>query len=120
MFPMTAARRFGDCVECMAITTRLWINPDDSSYLINGNDGGINMSYDGGKNWRLFTDQIPAVQFFNVMYDMDTPFHVYGSIQDHGSMRGEVAIRSTGTEPVKCDPWNGKRAPGGEGQQSRD
>jgi photosystem II stability/assembly factor-like uncharacterized protein len=93
----------------------LWINPDDSAYLINGNDGGINISYDAGENWRLFTNQIPAVQFFNVMYDMDSPFHVYGSIQDHGSMRGEVAIRVNrdGTRQLRPVDW--ERAPGGEG-----
>lgn len=93
----------------------LWINPADSRYLINGNDGGINMSYDGGKNWRLFVDQIPAVQFFNVMYDMDSPFHVYGSIQDHGSRRGLVTIRENrdGTRSVRPVEW--EFAPGGEG-----
>ncbi len=93
----------------------LWINPDDSRYLINGNDGGINMSYDGGKNWRLFTNQIPAVQFFNVMYDMDSPFHVYGSVQDHGSRRGLVTIRENrdGTRSVRPVEW--ENAPGGEG-----
>ena len=41
-----------------------------------------------GRTWRQFLDNLPAVQFFNVSYDMDTPFHVYGSIQDHGSRRG--------------------------------
>lgn len=93
----------------------LWINPADSRYLVNGNDGGINISYDSGKNWRLFTDQIPAVQFFNVMYDMDTPFHVYGSIQDHGSRRGVVAIRQNrdGSRQVRPVEW--EFAPGGEG-----
>ncbi len=93
----------------------LWINPDDSKYLINGNDGGINISYDGGENWRLFTEQIPAVQFFNVMFDMATPFRVYGSIQDHGSRSGIVSVRTDRDgnrliRPVKWDP-----APGGEG-----
>lgn len=93
----------------------LWINPEDSRYLINGNDGGINISYDAGKSWRLFTDQIPAVQFFNVMYDMDTPFHVYGSIQDHGSRRGVVSIRTDrdGNRLIRPVDWQG--APGGEG-----
>ncbi len=93
----------------------LWIDPDDSRYLINGNDGGLNISYDGGENWRLFTDQIPAVQFFNVMFDMATPFRVYGSIQDHGSRSGIVSVRTDRDgnrliRPVKWDP-----APGGEG-----
>ena len=93
----------------------LWINPEDSNYLINGNDGGINISYDAGANWRLFTDLIPAVQFFNVMYDMDSPFHVYGSIQDHGSMRGVVSISTNrdGTRQMRPVDW--ERAPGGEG-----
>ncbi len=39
-----------------------------------------------------FTDQVPAVQFFNIGCDMATPFRVYGSIQDHGSYRGEGAL----------------------------
>ena len=75
----------------------LFIDPDNSQYLVNGNDGGVVVSYDGGKNWRNFTDQIPAVQFFNIGFDMDTPFHVYGSIQDHGSYRGTVDLREGAT-----------------------
>ena len=93
----------------------LWINPEDSNYLINGNDGGINMSYDAGKNWRLFTKQIPAVQFFNVMHDMDSPFNVYGSIQDHGSMRGVVNIRENRDGSRQMRPVEWEWAPGGEG-----
>jgi photosystem II stability/assembly factor-like uncharacterized protein len=93
----------------------LWINPDDSKYLINGNDGGINISYDSGKNWRLFVKQIPAVQFFNVMHDMDTPFRVYGSVQDHGSYRGVVGIRKDRRGNRIMRPVEWERAPGGEG-----
>ena len=70
----------------------LWIDPSNPRYLINGNDGGAAISYDGGKKWRTTTETLPAVQFYNVAYDMQTPFHVYGSIQDHGSRRGEVVI----------------------------
>lgn len=70
----------------------LWIDPNNPSYLINGNDGGAAISYDGGKKWRTTTETLPAVQFYNVAYDMQTPFHIYGSIQDHGSRRGEVVI----------------------------
>lgn len=70
----------------------LWIDPSNPQYLINGNDGGAAISYDGGKKWRTTTETLPAVQFYNVAYDMATPFHVYGSIQDHGSRRGEVVI----------------------------
>lgn len=93
----------------------LWINPDDSKYLINGNDGGVNISYDGGKNWRLFVDQIPVAQFFNIMHDMDTPFRVYGSVQDHGSYRGVVTINETENGARFMRPVEFERAPGGEG-----
>jgi photosystem II stability/assembly factor-like uncharacterized protein len=90
----------------------LWIDPDNPNYLVNTNDGGLAISYDGGKNWRTFSENLPLVQFFNVSYDMDTPFHVYGSIQDHGSYRGIVDL-SKGRFNIPAMEW--ERAPGGEG-----
>lgn len=93
----------------------LWINPDDSNYLINGNDGGINISYDAGKNWRLFVEQIPVAQFFNIMFDMDTPFRVYGSVQDHGSYRGQVEVSEMRNGAKRMRAVEFERAPGGEG-----
>lgn len=90
----------------------LWIDPENSNYLVNGNDGGVVISYDGGENWRQFTHNLPVVQFFNVGYDMDTPFHVYGSIQDHGSRRAVVDLRR-GRNRIRPQEW--ESAPGGEG-----
>jgi photosystem II stability/assembly factor-like uncharacterized protein len=90
----------------------LWIDPDNSDYLVNVNDGGVAISYDRGKNWRTFSDNLPLVQFFNVSYDMDSPFHVYGSIQDHGSFRGKVDL-SQGRIKIPAVKW--EPAPGGEG-----
>lgn len=90
----------------------LWIDPDNSDYLVNVNDGGIAISYDAGKEWRTFYDNLPLVQFFNVMYDMATPFHVYGSIQDHGSYRGVVDLKN-GRNQIPATEW--ESAPGGEG-----
>jgi photosystem II stability/assembly factor-like uncharacterized protein len=95
----------------------LWIDPENSDYLINVNDGGIVISYDKGVNWRQFRDNLPVCQFFNIAYDMDTPFRVYGSMQDHGSYRGQV-IRNqdrAGTvgEGFRTVEFEG--APGGEG-----
>ncbi len=96
----------------------LWIDPADSNYLINVNDGGTYVSYDYGKNWRSFQTGIPATQFYNVAYDMQKPFTVYGSVQDFGSFRG------LGVAPLSA-PAAGQRrrpqavrwetAPGGEG-----
>ncbi|MCD6346860.1 MAG: hypothetical protein J7L96_05500 [Bacteroidales bacterium] len=90
----------------------MWIDPNNSNYLINVNDGGIVVSYDKGETWRRFTDKLPMVQFFNIMYDMDTPFHVFGSIQDHGSRRGTVDL-SRGRDNIPALDF--ESAPGGEG-----
>jgi len=91
----------------------LWIDPANSDYVVNVNDGGIDISYDGGENWRAFNDgELPLVQFFNVGVDMGDPFHAYGSIQDHGSRRGVVDL-NRGRHRIPATDWEG--APGGEG-----
>ena len=86
----------------------LWIDPTNSDYLLNGNDGGINISYDGGSNWKDL-DNLPVVQFYNVAIDNQTPFNVYGSIQDNGSWRGPSNHR-----PGRNEQINWRRVPGGE------
>ncbi len=86
----------------------LWIDPEDSNRLINGNDGGINLSYDGGKTWENIQN-LPVVQFYNVYLDNAEPFNVYGSIQDNGSWMGPVTYQP-GRNPV----WDWKQIPGGE------
>ncbi len=90
----------------------LWIDPDNPNYLVNTNDGGIYISYDRGEHWRSLTDRLPVVQFFNIACDMDTPFHVYGSIQDHGSRRGIVDL-GRGRDNIPTVDF--EYAPGGEG-----
>jgi photosystem II stability/assembly factor-like uncharacterized protein len=90
----------------------LWIDPDNSNYLVNVNDGGIVISYDKGKTWRQFLDNLPLCQFFNINYDMNTPFRVYGSMQDHGSFRGIVNLEQ-GRSAIPAVDF--ERAPGGEG-----
>jgi photosystem II stability/assembly factor-like uncharacterized protein len=90
----------------------LWIDPENPNYLVNVNDGGVVVSYDKGENWRRFTDNLPASQFFNLNFDMGTPFKVYGSVQDHGSYAGTVDI-SGGRDRIRPVDFTG--APGGEG-----
>jgi len=90
----------------------LWIDPDNSNYLVNVNDGGIVISYDKGRTWKQNRDNLPVCQFFNVNYDMAVPFKVYGSMQDHGSYRGAVNL-SLGRDRIPAVAWEG--APGGEG-----
>ena len=90
----------------------LWIDPANSSYLLKGFDQGVAVSYDKGKSWRYFRDELNVCQFFNVNYDMATPFRVYGSMQDHGSFRGKVDL-SAGRDRIPAVAFEG--APGGEG-----
>jgi len=70
----------------------MWIDPEDSNHIINGNDGGVNISYDGGKTWINY-ENMGVVQFYNVTVDMAKPFNVYGSIQDNNSWKGPVTYR---------------------------
>jgi photosystem II stability/assembly factor-like uncharacterized protein len=90
----------------------LWIDPENSNYLLNGFDQGVAVSYDKGKNWRSFREGIPVCQFFNLNFDMATPFKVYGSMQDHGSFRGVVDL-SKGRDKIPVVDF--EEAPGGEG-----
>jgi photosystem II stability/assembly factor-like uncharacterized protein len=61
----------------------LWINPKKDSHLINGNDGGVNITYDDGEVW--FKANTPAVgQFYAITTDNARPYNVYGGLQDNG------------------------------------
>lgn len=89
----------------------LWIDPDNTRFMLSGNDGGVNVTYDGGKNWRHFVE-IPVAQFYNVAIGMDEPFRIYGSVQDHFSFGGEVNLQY-GRDLIQPGPF--KSVPGGEG-----
>jgi len=65
----------------------LWIDPNDPSYLVDGNDGGIYISQDRGGSWR-FVENLPLAQYYEIDVDDETPYHVYGGLQDNGSWRG--------------------------------
>jgi photosystem II stability/assembly factor-like uncharacterized protein len=61
----------------------LWVNPNNPNHLINGNDGGVNISYDNGDNW--IKCNTPAVgQFYAIYADEQKPYKVYGGLQDNG------------------------------------
>ncbi len=66
----------------------LWINPNNTQHLLNGNDGGVYESYDGGKNWN-YKSNLPVTQFYKVSLDNSFPFYyVYGGTQDNFSLGG--------------------------------
>jgi len=64
-----------------------WISPRDPNFMIEGNDGGIGITHDRGKNW-TFDDKIPAGQFYHVNVDNEIPYNVMGGMQDNGSWHG--------------------------------
>jgi photosystem II stability/assembly factor-like uncharacterized protein len=90
----------------------LWIDPADSNYIINGDDGGIALTYDGGKKWKNFYKAIPTTQFYNITYDSKVPYNIIGSVQDEGSMLGSIK-NTYGKKDSTIQRW--KFAPGGEG-----
>ncbi|OAV45782.1 hypothetical protein A3850_003455 [Lewinella sp. 4G2] len=64
-----------------------WIDPNDPEFVIDGNDGGLNISHDGGETWR-FAANLPLAQFYHINYDMSYPYLVGGGMQDNGSWVG--------------------------------
>ena len=68
-----------------------WIHPDDPSYMIDGNDGGLNITRDKGKTWR-FVENLPVGQFYHLSYDMEYPYNLYGGMQDNGSWVGPAYV----------------------------
>ena len=61
----------------------LWIDPLHPDHLLDGNDGGLNVSWDGGVTWERIA-RVPATQFYFVAVDMARPYSVYGGTQDNG------------------------------------
>jgi hypothetical protein len=90
----------------------LWIDPTNSDYIMNGNDGGVILSYNGGTKWKNFFRKIPTTQFYNITYDMKQPYNILGSVQDEGSYMGSIQ-NEFGKKPEGIMPW--QDAPGGEG-----
>lgn len=68
-----------------------WIHPNNGNFMVNGNDGGLNITKDGGKSWR-FIGNLPVAQFYHINTDNDYPYNVYGGMQDNGSWRGPAYV----------------------------
>ncbi len=68
-----------------------WIHPTDGNFMIDGNDGGMNISRDRGESWR-FIGNLPVGQFYHISTDNEFPYNVYGGMQDNGSWRGPAYV----------------------------
>ena len=64
-----------------------WIDPSNPNFMMDGNDGGLNITRDRGETWR-FVENLPVGQFYHVAVDNDLPYNVYGGMQDNGSWSG--------------------------------
>ena len=90
---------------------QLWINPLDSRYIANANDGGGAVSLDGGKSWSSQDNQ-PTAQFYHVAVDDAFPYKLYGGQQDNSSVilksrsdAGSIGVRDW-TEGPGCESAN--------------
>jgi len=80
----------------------IWIDPNNSDHVIVGGDGGINITYDGGKAWEIVTE-VGLAQFYAITADMRKPYYVYGGLQDNGNWGG--ASRSRRGSGIVNSDW---------------
>ena len=64
----------------------LWIAPEDNQRMVIADDGGAQVSFDGGENWSTYHNQ-PTAQFYRVVTDNHFPYRIYGAQQDNSTVR---------------------------------
>jgi photosystem II stability/assembly factor-like uncharacterized protein len=80
----------------------LWIDPKNPERMINSNDGGVDVSTNGGQNW--YAPPLPICQFYHVSADSRRPYFVSGCIQDIGSAQGPS--NSLGSHGIPLSAWH--------------
>nr|UXE44408.1 Ycf48-like protein [uncultured bacterium] len=75
----------------------LWIDPNDSRRMINGNDGGATITFDGGRSWSSIDNQ-PTAQFYTVVTDDQQPYRLYGAQQDSTTVSISSRAAAAATE----------------------
>lgn len=93
----------------------LWVNPERSGHLINGNDGGINISFDDGEHWTK-CNTLSVGQFYDVNVDLATPYNIYGGLQDNGVWYGPINYDTARTW-VNEAKYSWQELLGGDGMQ---
>ena len=77
----------------------IWINPKDSQIMIQANDGGANVSTDGGRTWSSQMNQ-PTAEIYGIWVDNQFPYKLYGAQQDNTTL-----IISSQAEPFSTADW---------------
>jgi photosystem II stability/assembly factor-like uncharacterized protein len=80
----------------------LWIDPNDRERMIEANDGGANISYDGGENWSVQSNQ-PTAQMYRVSTDNAFPYRLLGGQQDNSALR--IRSRSAFSDAIGTRDW---------------
>ena len=76
----------------------LWINPDNSNNMVVANDGGAEVTFNGGSSWSRL-DHLPTAQFYRINTDNLFPYNIYGGQQDNSSVRiASMSVRSGGIQ----------------------
>ncbi|HUI42201.1 MAG TPA: hypothetical protein VL523_09540 [Terriglobia bacterium] len=89
----------------------IWIDPTNPNRIFQGNDGGVNLSLDGGKTWR-FLDSLPIEQFYMVAADSAVPYTLCGGLQDNNAWCGPSS--NLGGRSVSNADWY--TVAGGDGE----
>ncbi|MBU0697340.1 MAG: glycosyl hydrolase, partial [Bacteroidetes bacterium] len=79
----------------------LWIDPEDPNRMIIGDDGGAQVSFDGGENWSSVQNQ-PTAQFYRVSTDNHFPYRILGAQQDNSTVR---ILSRTNSGSITTDDW---------------
>jgi hypothetical protein len=80
----------------------MWIDPNNSSHVMIGGDGGVGISYDRSETY-VWLNNLPVSQFYHVAYDMRSPYTVCGGLQDNNTWCGPSAVRSS--DGIANDDW---------------
>jgi len=80
----------------------MWINPAQPEIMVQANDGGANVSYNGGRSWSTQTNQ-PTGEFYRVSVDNQFPYRIYGCQQDNSCVT--IASRVGGGSIGRQDWW---------------
>lgn len=93
----------------------IWINPEKPGHIINGNDGGVNISYDDGESW--IKNNTPSVgQFYAIEVDDQKPYNIYGGLQDNGVWKAPHNAKESSSWHQRGQyPW--EMIMGGDGMQ---